>query len=91
MEISDTCQSVEAGSERKQGRTVEVDQFDSRDEYSSVLSPVRGNCCHAFAIFSNETNFQTVEIFEPCVRNVGPRKFEIRNIILYKTFPKYGI
>ncbi len=24
--------------------------------------------------------FQTVEIFEPCVRNLDPGKFEIRNI-----------
>ncbi len=39
-----------------------------------------GNCSRAFAIFPNESKFQTVEIFEPCVRNLDPRKFEIRNI-----------
>ncbi len=34
---------------------------------------------------------QTVEIFEPCVRNLDPRKFEIRNIYGTKISQNYGI
>ena len=45
-----------------------------------VFQTQAGNCSRAFAMFSNENKFlQTVEIFEPRVRKLDVRKFEIRN------------
>ncbi len=45
-----------------------------------VFQTQAGNCSSAFAIFSTESKFQTVEIFEPRFRNLDARKFENRNI-----------
>ena len=53
-----------------------------------VFQTQAGNCSRAFAIFSNETKFQTVKIFEPRVRNLDARKLKFEIIYTVQKFPK---